>query len=296
MGEPADRARFRVHHLRLFAADGAEDELRAVAADLVARIRPAGRADLVEAVLRPLPMRTVLGRLGLDPGLADDLGAHAATARLLHGVVLDNGDQVRSAQAMAALWQACRAAVAAQPADGPLAGVGDVDDRTELVVQAVLSGPASTTALLGNALLRLLGTPDWDALAADPARLDGLVDDCLRHATPVVLWRREATKAVTVDGAALPAGARVLVHLGAANREPGPPLTFGSGAHACPGADLVRAHLRAVLATLAAQLPGLRREPGPAPALTREIGLHGPTELSVTWDRSATPVNVPAQR
>jgi cytochrome P450 len=303
-GDPKDRARYRRHHERLFGTgtvEAAEADLRTAATALVETIRPAGRADLVTALLQPLPVRTVLRTLGLREADATRLAMLARRARRLHGEVLDIDDQVAAAVAMRDLWTECRSAVQNHAPGGPLADAGDLDDRAELVVQAVLSGPAATTALLSNGLLGLLGTERWAQFCAEPdGHEDDLVEECLRNSTPVVLWRREAVKAVTVGGAALPAGARILVHIGAANRDQSLPggahLSFGTGAHACPGQDLVRAHARAVFTTLARQLPDLRRARDHEPEFTCEIGLHGLLTLPVEWSPDATPSKGPSQR
>jgi cytochrome P450 len=101
-----------------------------------------------------------------------------------------------------------------------------------------------------------------------------VVDELMRLATPIPFTARVTTEAAELDGAALPAGSRVLLVLAAANRDPAvferpgtfdplrspnPQLAFGAGPHLCLGAPLVRWAGGALLRELAARFPGLRQ-------------------------------------
>jgi cytochrome P450 len=68
-------------------------------------------------------------------------------------------------------------------------------------------------------------------------------------------------------------------------RRPNPHLTFGHGAHACPGQHLARLVLETVLSTLLDRMPTLR----PAVAVdqidfTTRATTRGPVTLPVVWD------------
>jgi len=101
----------------------------------------------------------------------------------------------------------------------------------------------------------------------------------------------------------LPAGAKILLLLGSAGRDPGKfgepetfdihrrdaraHLAFGKGIHYCFGAPLARMEVRIVLELLTAQAPGLRLSAGPAPAFPANICFRGPRHLWVDWPRGA---------
>ena len=117
----------------------------------------------------------------------------------------------------------------------------------------LLAGHETSTNLLGNALRRLLEDGSrWAQIVADPATVPDAVEEVLRYDSSVVHWRRRTTVPVTLSGVELPAGADVLVCVGAAEPRPGrlrpaatcstctgptpgEHLSFGSGPHLLGG-------------------------------------------------------------
>jgi cytochrome P450 len=91
------------------------------------------------------------------------------------------------------------------------------------------------------------------------------VEEQLRYTSPIQNLYRTPREDYPVGGAVIPAGSRVLLSFGAANRDPvvfddpdeyrverNPKehLAFGFGAHLCLGAQLARLEARAVLREL----------------------------------------------
>jgi cytochrome P450 len=137
------------------------------------------------------------------------------------------------------------------------------------------AGFETTMNLIGNAVVLLAAHRDqWQALISDPTGWPGAVEEVLRHDSPVQLTGRSATADVLVAGHDVPAGARVTVLLGAANRDPGvfheparfditrpnarEHLAFSAGIHYCVGAGLARLEAVVALRTLADRFPALR--------------------------------------
>ncbi|MEU2346105.1 cytochrome P450 [Streptomyces sp. NPDC013082] len=155
------------------------------------------------------------------------------------------------------------------------------DDRLneeELVSLAVLllvAGHETTTNFLGNATLSLLQHPaELDRLRQNPDDIPTVLDELLRFDSPVsTATFRFTTEAVTLGGTDIPAGAPVLVALGAANRDPerfpspdqfdanrdaAGHLAFGHGIHRCVGAPLAKAEAEIALRAVLTRFPGLR--------------------------------------
>ena len=125
----------------------------------------------------------------------------------------------------------------------------------------------------GNGLHSWLTAPEQPEVdLADDAALAALVEEFLRHDSPLHLFERTATEPAEVAGVQLEPGNKVAALLGAANRDPAvfaapdrfdptrdpnPHLAFGAGIHFCIGAPLARLELAISLRTLMARYPAL---------------------------------------
>ena len=109
---------------------------------------------------------------------------------------------------------------------------------------------------LANAWLALLRHPaEMRALRGEPGLMPNAIEELLRYAGPSRAQFRRATAGFELGGATLAADDRAILMLASANRDPeqfAEPdrldlrrpaprhLAFGSGAHACIGAPLIR--------------------------------------------------------
>jgi len=130
---------------------------------------------------------------------------------------------------------------------------------------------ATTGTLIANAILALGTHPaqlDW--LRQHPDHLPGAIEEFLRWESPVQTLMRVTTTEVLLHGARIPAGSRVLLVLGAANRDgrvwDAPDelrldrevvrnLAFGEGIHHCLGAPLARLEAPIALRSFLSAIP-----------------------------------------
>ena len=131
-------------------------------------------------------------------------------------------------------------------------------------------GPACST---GSGLWLLATHPDqWALLRQDPSRVKNAFNEAIRLESPISCFSRVATESTTLDGVAIPEGARVLVMYASANRderrwdradefdvtrEVSLHLGFGHGVHACAGMGLARMEGNAVLSALVARVESI---------------------------------------
>jgi cytochrome P450 len=131
------------------------------------------------------------------------------------------------------------------------------DGAVGLMAQLVTAGTESTTSLLGSALRIVADDADLQArLRADRTLIEPFIEESLRLESPFRGHFRLTTRDTVLAGTAIPAGSRLMLLWGAANRDPGqyiepadldldrPSTTghlgFGRGIHFCLGAHLAR--------------------------------------------------------
>src|SRR5439155_14342673 len=136
---------------------------------------------------------------------------------------------------------------------------GDLLSAEELlatIILLLLAGNETTTGLIGNGMLALLGNPDERRrLQNDPGLIMTAVEELLRFDSPVQATSRVVREPLEFKGKKFEPGHTVLNLLGAANRDPAQfsdpdsldlsrrdnrHIAFGYGIHFCLGAPLAR--------------------------------------------------------
>jgi cytochrome P450 len=141
-------------------------------------------------------------------------------------------------------------------------------EMTACLVLLVAAGNETTTRLLAAAWYWAWRNPDQRAVAFS-RRIEDWISETLRYDAPVQYVLRTTTQEVEVAGTPLPNGARVMLLVAAANRDPEVftdpdrydldrdtrrAIAFGLGPHFCLGAPLARLEAKVVLGELAAQV------------------------------------------
>jgi hypothetical protein len=177
------------------------------------------------------------------------------------------------------------------------ADTGEVTrQEAELLVRSLLSAGIDTTVHgLGAAMRQLALNPDqFAALRAEPSKARAAFEEAVRLETPVQTFFRTTTREAEIGGATIPEGEKVLMLLGAANRDPRKwpdpdrydidrPTTghvgFGGGVHMCVGQLLARLEGETLLGTFARVFAGIEPDGEPTPLLNNT--LRGWTRLPV---------------
>jgi cytochrome P450 len=151
----------------------------------------------------------------------------------------------------------------------------DNQELLSTIFQLIVAGHDTTTSLVGNAVVALLGDRgQLELLRREPDRIPAALEELLRYDAPVPHSTfRYAVEPLEIGGKVIPAGAQVIIGLAAANRDPGRftepqrldleraqgrHLAFGHGIHHCLGAPLARVEGELALRSLIRRFPHLR--------------------------------------
>jgi cytochrome P450 len=174
------------------------------------------------------------------------------------------------------------------------------DQELISVLQQLLVGGNETTRnFLGNAVWRLAGDSELrERLVSNPREVARMAEELLRLESPLQGVFRIARHDTQVSGVPIPAGAKLMVLLGAANQDPrrfsaeldpqqasaSSHLAFGRGIHGCIGAPLARIEIRIAVTALLRRLPRLRLEEGQPLERAPLIAIRGFRELWIRFD------------
>jgi cytochrome P450 len=144
----------------------------------------------------------------------------------------------------------------------------------------VVAGNETTTKLLSNAVYWAWRNPaELAKPMADPGRIGDWVEETLRYDASSQVIARTVTEDCTVHGQTVPAGGRLLLLIGSANRDPAAfpapddfdldrdtsaLISFGSGRHYCLGANLARLEAQIALAEFTRLVAGYEIDDGRA--------------------------------
>lgn len=124
----------------------------------------------------------------------------------------------------------------------------------------------TTINATSSAIWLFAQNPDqWELLRHSPSLIGDAINEVLRMEPPIQKFSRVTTRDYELEGTHIPAGSRVLLLYGAANRDerkyfdpdrfditrkPSDQLGFGHGEHACAGMNLARLEIKSLLEQL----------------------------------------------
>ena len=150
------------------------------------------------------------------------------------------------------------------------ADAGEISEQEARLMALSYMAPSLDTTIfaISSAIWLFANNPDqWTALRENPQLIPNAINEGLRLESPIQGFSRYARVDHDFDGSVLPAGSRVIILFGSANRDErrwddperfdirrdraGDHVAFGYGEHACVGNNLARMEMAALFTALA---------------------------------------------
>jgi cytochrome P450 len=268
-------------------------QVQRVADDLVTALARQPEIDLVVDFASRLPLYVMCDLLGLPE--VDREWLHRRALTLQRASSTRQGDYAAAEEAAWELDDYFRRAAAGPAAHGllaPLVRAGCTPDEVVGTgVHLLTAGHETTAHLIGKSVLALLAHPR--VLRSRPVFTADHVDELIRYDGPVQVVSRRAGRDVVLGGRRVGADDKVVLVLGAANRDhdrfeqpdelrldrsPRRHCGFGHGAHRCLGAALASLETRLALTALVRGLPAPHAAGQPV-RYHHDLIFHGPETL-----------------
>lgn len=264
-----------------------------------------GEAELVSELHFPFPVNVIAGLLGLP---REDLPAfHRWTVELI-SVSIDMQKALRASQSLYDYLVEFVHDRRRRPGNDMISVLAHAehdgrhltDDEIIAFCRLLLPAGAETTyRSSANLMCGLLTHPaQLDEVRADRSLLPQAIEEALRWEPPLLTIMRTATTDTTVCGVDIPAGAVIVVNLGAANHDdrrwPDPEsfdihrqssahIAFASGPHMCLGMHLARMETKVAVEHILDRLPDLRLDPAADPPYITGMTFRAPPRLDVVF-------------
>ena len=147
------------------------------------------------------------------------------------------------------------------------------NESVNLASQIFVAGNETTTSLISNLIWRMLSIENlWKDFVEGKINIDNAINESLRFDPPLLGLFKTTSRDIDINGSTIPANTKVLMHYGAANRDPkvfSKPnefdvardgtkvISFSVGIHICLGRELAKLETRVALNVLRKKFPNL---------------------------------------
>jgi len=249
--------------------------------ELLAAVADQGRLEVVHDLAAQLPSRLTADLLGFPEERWPDIKSWSERLMRTDSVTFDN-DALMGVMNAIMEFNPLLVETAAErkgcPADDLISVWAGADmDPMSMMHETglfIAGGAETTRTVIARGLAILAEHPDqWEAAAANPGLVNGLVEEIIRWVTPLNNMFRQVLTDDRIGEQPVQAGDRVMLAYPSANRDeavfaepfrfditrdPNPHVAFGQGTHFCLGANLARLELRMLFGALTQRWTNLR--------------------------------------
>ena len=262
-----------------------EPHVREICVDLVDKIAGRGSCNFVAEIAAELPLLVIAELLGVPT--SDRHKVFEWSNQLVGFDDPEFRTSLEDGKAAAAQMWAYANQLAMERREKPL------DDLVSVLMEAqvdgdrltepefdsfflllAVAGNETTRNLISGGMRALLEHPEErDRLVADPSLIPTAIEEMLRWVSPLIHFRRTATRDVAMHGRTIREGDKVVIYYPSANRDeakfdaperfdvgrtPNEHVAFGIGEHFCLGANLARLEIRLIFEELLRRLPDMQ--------------------------------------
>ena len=259
-------------------------KIQAIVDDLLAKVKQKGEMDIITDLANPLPALTITEIFGLPKEDYKKLIQWSAEEIFIIEQPRSLEDYQHQSQVIIENKEYLVEKVAElkkEPNNGLISYLINQKNtenqltEDEIISTCMLIGTAAqetTSNLIGNGVLALLTHPESLVyLQQNPKEIKNAVEEFLRYDSPIQSVARRAMEDVEISGKIIPSGDTVIVHIGAANRDPeeftnpaqldfnrrNRHLAFGGGIHHCLGIFLAKIEAQIAINSLIQSLPDI---------------------------------------
>jgi cholest-4-en-3-one 26-monooxygenase len=265
------------------AVNETEEHVRKIVIETLDGLRPQSKCDFVNAVSAPISLRALTNFLGVpdkytprfyrwtnetmrfgEEGFANLLRARIALLQIFTQSLL-LARQRRKAPTPDAFSSLVNGEFGGRPLSRMMIQVN--------FFLLIIAGNETTRNALSGGLQALCEHPEqFDRLRRDPSLLPQAIEEMLRWVSPVMQFRRTATRDTKIGDQEIRKGEKVVMYYGAANRDPSvfenpevfditrkpnPHIAFGTGTHFCMGSHIARLEMRVTLEEFLRRFPNV---------------------------------------
>jgi len=254
--------------------------------ELLDKVRHKGSMDIVAELASPLSVSVISKLLGIPKEAQQQLHQWTNVLSRILDPLVSLKEYEAMNQATEEIQEYLRTLIAErekEPQEDFISNLIAAKDQSDRLSQKELlaictllfgAGEETTGNTIGNGMLALLQHPNqMEQLKREPTMIQSAVEEVIRYDSAIQMLTRIATDNLEIGNQTIKAGEKIVLCLGAANRDPAQfpnpdelninreqnhHLAFADGIHYCLGAALARVETQVAINTLIQTFPDLK--------------------------------------